>query len=159
MVLVLKYLLPSLRYRCWSRVLLSGGCFPQPARWWKVAEDPIYHVSSCESNEWKMQSSIHPTIWQCRDEWMSCTWRGGSNVSWDTALWSMNSSVSFTSAFLVALDLTEWPKWTVLILSGAWIKGLNPNVHLLDLSRTVCGVFTMSSLQSRWYAGLRSTVS
>lgn len=25
------------RYRCWSCVLLPGGCFPQPARWWKVA--------------------------------------------------------------------------------------------------------------------------
>lgn len=33
------------RYCCRSCVLLLGGCFPQPARWWKVAQDPIYHVS------------------------------------------------------------------------------------------------------------------
>lgn len=42
---LLLFFLPFFRYRCWPCVLLSGGCFPQPARWWKVAEDPIYHVS------------------------------------------------------------------------------------------------------------------
>lgn len=59
----LDCLFPS-RYCRWSCVFLPGGCFPQPARWRKVAKNSIHHVSSsqcfCGSN--RTGPSLSPSV-------------------------------------------------------------------------------------------------